>query len=82
MNLSSHRLHRDGRFGLSEAQMRWFWNLYAPHLPPEERARRLSPLTTDLSGFPPTLCIGAECHLLLDDTLSNMSRVAAAETTH
>jgi acetyl esterase/lipase/DNA-binding FadR family transcriptional regulator len=70
MNLSSHRLYGDGRFGLSEAQMRWFWNLYAPHLPPEERAKKLSPLTADLSDFPPTLCIGAECDLLLDDTLA------------
>ncbi len=70
MNLSSHRLYGDGRFGLSEAQMRWFWNLYAPQLPPEDRARKLSPLTCDLSGFPPTLCIGAECDLLLDDTLA------------
>ena len=70
MNLSSHRLYGDGRFGLSEAQMRWFWNLYAPQLTPEERARHLSPLTADLSDFPPTLCIGAECDLLLDDTLA------------
>ena len=70
MNLSSHRLYGDGRFGLSEPQMRWFWNLYAPQLPPEARARELSPLTADLSDFPPTLCIGAECDLLLDDTLA------------
>ena len=70
MNFSSHRLYGDGRFGLSEPQMRWFWNLYAPQLPPETRARALSPLTADLSDFPPTLCIGAECDLLLDDTLA------------
>lgn len=70
MNLSSHRLYGDGRYGLSEAQMRWFWNLYAPHLPPEERARKMSPLTVDLADFPPTLCIGAECDVLLDDTLA------------
>ncbi len=70
MNLSSHRLYGDGRFGISESQMRWFWNLYAPQLPPEERAQKLSPLTADLSDFPPTLCIGAECDLLLDDTLA------------
>ena len=50
--------------------MRWFWNLYAPQLPPEARTRELSPLTADLSDFPPTLCIGAECDLLLDDTLA------------
>lgn len=70
MNLSSHRLYGDGRFGLSEEQMRWFWNLYAPNLAPEERARRASPLTADLTSFPPTLCIGAECDMLLDDTLA------------
>jgi acetyl esterase/lipase/DNA-binding FadR family transcriptional regulator len=70
MNLSSHRLYGDGRFGLSEAQMRWFWNLYAPQLAPDVRAKKLSPLSADLSDFPPTLCIGAECDLLLDDTLA------------
>ena len=70
MNLSSHRLYGDGRFGLSESQMRWFWNLYAPQLPPEARAKKLSPLSADLSDFPSTLCIGAECDLLLDDTLA------------
>ncbi len=70
MNLSSHRLYGDGRFGLSEPQMRWFWNLYAPQLPPEARAKELSPLTADLADFPPTLCVGAECDLLLDDTLA------------
>src|SRR5579871_1297378 len=69
MNLSSHRLYGDGRFGLSEGQMRWFWNLYAPHIPPGERDR-LSPLGVDLGFFPPTLCIGAECDLLLDDTIA------------
>jgi DNA-binding FadR family transcriptional regulator/acetyl esterase/lipase len=78
MNLSSHRLYGDGRFGLSEAQMRWFWNLYAPQLPPEERAKQLSPLTADLSDFPPTLCIGAECDLLLDDTLAFYAELAKA----
>lgn len=78
MNLSSHRLYGDGRFGLSEAQMRWFWNLYAPQLPPEHRARHLSPLTADLSDFPPTLCIGAECDVLLDDTLAFYGELAKA----
>jgi acetyl esterase/lipase/DNA-binding FadR family transcriptional regulator len=78
MNLSSHRLYGDGRFGLSEAQMRWFWNLYAPHLPPEHRAKHLSPLTADLSDFPPTLCIGAECDVLLDDTLAFYGELAKA----
>lgn len=78
MNLSSHRLYGDGRFGLSEAQMRWFWNLYAPQLPPEARPRELSPLTADLSDFPPTLCVGAECDLLLDDTLAFYGELSKA----
>ena len=51
LNLSSHRLYGDGRFGLSEAQMRWFWNLYAPHVPPAERDS-LSPLGADLKSLP------------------------------
>jgi acetyl esterase/lipase/DNA-binding FadR family transcriptional regulator len=77
MNLSSHRLYGDGRFGLSEGQMRWFWNLYAPHVPEAERVA-LSPLGADLSYFPPTLCIGAECDLLLDDTIAFYSSLARA----
>ena len=78
MNLSSHRLYGDGRFGLSEAQMRWFWNLYAPHLPPERRAELLSPIGADLADFPPTLCVGAECDMLLDDTLAFYGELAKA----
>jgi acetyl esterase/lipase/DNA-binding FadR family transcriptional regulator len=77
MNLSSHRLYGDGRYGLSEAQMRWFWNLYAPHLAVSDRDK-LTPITADLADFPPTLCIGAECDLLLDDTLAFYSRLAGS----
>lgn len=77
MNLSSHRLYGDGRYGLSEAQMRWFWNLYAPQLAPSDRDK-LTPFVADLSGFPATLCIGAECDLLLDDTLALYSRLAGS----
>jgi DNA-binding FadR family transcriptional regulator/acetyl esterase/lipase len=63
MNLSSHRLYGDGRYGLSEAQMRWFWNLYAPHLAASDRDK-LTPI--------------AECDLLLDDTLAFYSRLAGS----
>jgi acetyl esterase/lipase/DNA-binding FadR family transcriptional regulator len=77
MNLSSHRLYGDGRFGLSEAQMRWFWNLYAPQLAAADRDK-LTPVAADLTDFPPTLCIGAECDLLLDDTLAFYSRLAGS----
>jgi len=78
MNLSSHKLYGDGRFGLSEQQMRWFWNLYAPHLAASERDQ-LTPLGCDLTGFPTTLCIGTECDLLLDDTLAFYSRLAGVQ---
>ena len=57
--------------------MRWFWNLYAPHLPPDQRDQ-LSPLGADLKTFPPTLCIGAECDLLLDDTIAFYSSLTQA----
>jgi DNA-binding FadR family transcriptional regulator len=77
MNLSSHRLYGDGRYGLSESQMRWFWNLYAPHLAVSDRDK-LTPIAADLADFPPTLCIGAECDLLLDDTLAFYSRLAGS----
>lgn len=78
MNLSSHHLYGDGRFGLSAAQMRWFWNLYAPQIPPEHRAKHLSPLIAELKDFPPTLCIGAECDMLLDDTLAFYGELSKA----
>ncbi len=78
MDLSSHRLYGDGRFGLSEPRMRWCWTLYAPHFFPDRRDA-LTPLGMDLSDFPATLCIGAECDVLLDDTLAFYSRLAAAQ---
>jgi acetyl esterase/lipase/DNA-binding FadR family transcriptional regulator len=77
MGLSSHRLYGDGRFGLSEARMRWCWTLYAPQLFPDH-LDQMTPLGRDLSDFPPTLCIGAECDVLLDDSMSFYSRLAAA----
>lgn len=77
MNLSSHRLYGDGRFGLSREQMQWFWNLYAPHIAAVDRGR-LTPLGADLGFFPPTLCIGAECDPLLDDTIAFYSSLTRA----
>ena len=70
MNLSSHRLYGDGRFGLSEAQMRWFWNLYAPQLRRRGPGQATQSAVRRLVGFSADPCIGAECDLLLDDTLA------------
>ena len=77
MNLSSHRLFGDGRFGLSSAQMEWFWEMYAPHSINADPAQ-LTPLEATLNDFPPTLCVATECDMLLDDTLAFYSRLAAA----
>jgi DNA-binding FadR family transcriptional regulator/acetyl esterase/lipase len=78
MDLSSHRLYGDGSFGLSAAEMQSCWSRYASAMLPD-RAGELTPLGQDLSGFPPTLCIGAEYDILLDDTLALYSELAAAQ---
>lgn len=77
LNLSSHRHYGDGSFGLSAAEMRSCWNRYASHMLPD-RAAELTPLGKDLASFPPTLCIGAEYDVLLDDTLALYSSLASA----
>lgn len=77
MRLSSHKLYGDGRFGLSLEQMQWFWNLYAPHVSPPAR-HQITPLGADLSNFVPTLCVAAECDLLLDDTVAFYSALTKA----
>lgn len=77
MDLSSHRLYGDGSFGLSAAEMRSCWSRYAADMLPDKSAQ-LTPLGQDLSSFPPTLCIGTEYDVLLDDTLALYSDLAAA----
>jgi DNA-binding FadR family transcriptional regulator/acetyl esterase/lipase len=78
MDLSSHRLYGDGSFGLSAAEMLSCWNRYGSGMLPD-RAGELTPIGQDLSGFPATLCIGAEYDVLLDDTLALYSELAAAQ---
>jgi acetyl esterase/lipase/DNA-binding FadR family transcriptional regulator len=77
LNLSSHRLYGDGSFGLSVAEMRSCWTRYSGDMLPEQ-ADELTPIGKDLSGFPPTLCIGAEYDALLDDTVALYSNLASA----
>lgn len=78
MNLSSHKLYGDGGFGLSEAQMSWLWENYAPQVAPGDRNRLLSPVGADLARFPRTLCIAAEYDILFDDTLVFYAALARA----
>ena len=79
MDLSSHTLFADGPYGPSRQLMMWCWNLYGPHLSGEER-QQVSPLGVSIGDFPPTLCIGAECDLLIDDTLAFYSTLAKVGT--
>ena len=77
LNLSSHRLYGDGTFGLSAAEMQSCWTRYAGQMLPDAYSE-LTPLGKDLSRFPPTLCIGAEYDVLLDDTLTLYGSLASA----
>ncbi len=76
VDLSSHKLFADGTYGLSRQQMLFFWNLYAPHIEASAR-QQITPLGRDIDHFPPTLCIGTEYDLLLDDTLSFYGALAS-----
>jgi DNA-binding FadR family transcriptional regulator/acetyl esterase/lipase len=78
MDLSSHRLYGDGSFGLSAAEMLSCWTRYGSAMLPD-RAGELTPIGQDLTGFPATLCIGAEYDVLLDDTLTLYSELASAQ---
>ncbi len=79
MDLSSHLLFADGPFGPSRQLMMWCWNLYAPQLQGPDR-QQASPLGANIDHFPPTLCIAAECDLLIDDTLAFYSTLAKSGT--
>jgi acetyl esterase len=72
----SYRTRADGRFGLSEAQMRWYWDAYAP----TEDARR-DPLAApgkaaDLRGVAPAFIGVGDLDPLLDEARSYAARLA------
>ncbi|MDX6749721.1 alpha/beta hydrolase [Geminicoccaceae bacterium 1502E] len=64
---ASHAAFGDGRYVLSSAMMRWFWNHYVA-----EPARRTDPLAAplhaDLHGLPPLFLAAAELDPLRDDS--------------
>jgi acetyl esterase len=63
---ASHSEYADG-YGLTSAEMRWFWNHYLPD-PALAQQESVSPLRArDLAGLPPALVIGAECDVLRDE---------------
>ncbi len=69
MDLPSHAQFGDGRFGLSRERMLWFWSTYIPE-GLSEGPSAFPPLHADLTLFPSTLCIAAECDVLFDDSLA------------
>lgn len=77
----SHRIHGDGRHGLSTARMRWYWQQYLGEDEPTHDPRA-APLLADLRGLPPMLLLGAGLDCLRDDTLRLADRLAEAGVAH
>ncbi len=63
----SHVAFGDGRYILSTAAMRWFWDHYAKD-PAQRREPLASPLNADLRGLPPLYVSAAELDPLRDDS--------------
>lgn len=63
----SHLAFGDGRYFLSTATMRWFWEHYVPD-PAERDDPLVSPLFGDLRGLPPLYVSAAEFDPLRDDS--------------
>ncbi len=74
----SHRRFGDGRYGLTTARMRWYWEQYLGHAEPT-RDPRAAPLLADLAGLPPLLLLAAGLDCLRDDSLRLADRLAAAD---
>lgn len=74
----SHRRFGDGRYGLTTARMRWYWEQYLGHAEPT-RDPRAAPLLADLAGLPPLLLLAAGLDCLRDDSLRLAERLAAAD---
>ncbi|CAO3426908.1 alpha/beta hydrolase [Azospirillum doebereinerae] len=77
----SHRRFGDGRYGLTTARMRWYWEQYLGH-GATTRDPRAAPLLADLSGLPPLLLLAAGLDCLRDDSLRLAERLAAADVPY
>ncbi|MBN9059201.1 MAG: alpha/beta hydrolase fold domain-containing protein, partial [Rhizobiales bacterium] len=77
----SYEAFGDGSVGLSEADMIWFRDLYAPD-PADWNDPRCSPLTAELAELgelPPTLVITAAYDVLAEDGALLAARLRSAE---
>lgn len=74
----SHQRFGDGRYGLTTARMRWYWEQYLGHAEPT-RDPRAAPLLADLAGLPPLLLLAAGLDCLRDDSLRLAERLAAVD---
>jgi acetyl esterase len=77
----SHRRLGDGRFGLTTARMRWYWQNYVAG---DLSATQLlaAPLRADLVGLPRTYLSLAELDPLSDDTRALSEKLSAAVVQH
>jgi acetyl esterase len=72
---ASQRDLGDGRFGLTTARMRWFWENWQG----SARDPRGAPLNGKLSGLPPVHLVAAGLDCLRDDSFLLAERLAAAD---
>ena len=77
----SHRRYGDGRYGLTTARMRWYWERYLGTATPT-RDPRAAPLLADLRGLPPLLLLAAGLDCLRDDSLRLAERLGRAGVPH
>ncbi len=77
----SHRRYGDGRYGLTTARMRWYWERYLGGVEPT-RDPRAAPLLADLRGLPPVLLLAAGLDCLRDDSVRLAERLAAADVPY
>ncbi|WP_448207025.1 alpha/beta hydrolase [Azospirillum sp. sgz302134] len=78
----SHRQFGDGRYGLTTARMRWYWEQYLGQTEPTDDPRAAPLLAEDLRGLPPLLLIAAGLDCLRDDSLRLADRLAEAGVPH
>lgn len=77
----SHRRLGDGRFGLTTARMRWYWQGYAG-ADLEQVPVSAAPLNARLEGLPPLYLNLAALDPISDDTRRLAQRLAQAGARH